>query len=134
MKVNSNSWHYKLLNHVLSDSADEVRKGSVGLCEYFWKVCWSAFLGVGIIALAIFFSFTLVAPLLYWAGVPLLLDFVAVGVFWYAIAGMCLSIAGVRYVYLKWSYRVGDRPPSLLMERIKAHKAKVCPLIEFEEE
>lgn len=129
MKINKDSWHYKLWRK--SFSFDERVPQETDLCRYCHKVFWQL---VGYAALASMCCVlaALVIMLLigigrgFWLHTALALEITL---------GSAAVIAAVVF-YVRWlnrgrSYR---EPQTLVGKYASATKQRVCPLVEFSEE
>lgn len=147
MKINTNSWHYKLV------TLGGKERAPYTLCPYFWKGVWN----LSIILFGIF-----IAGLISWAmGESLsLLIFTKLGltlspiiaVISSIILGLLLivfvmsSLIAIAYGFYKlislfqekrkkkWvnDLEAGKNPESnVIIAYIKARKRKVCPILEF---
>lgn len=157
MKVNKNSWHYKLMDYWDYEVIDQLLYGNnVTLCQYFWNVVGAilqsvAFAAMIVVAIAVFVFLAfaiIIAPINYlltaYFGVPELMEglgVVTIFIFW-----VLLPLAGGIEEYMRgnikgipdWMRLVPkeivkkEKKPNLAWEYIKAKKRKVCPLIQLE--
>lgn len=156
MKINKNSWHYKLVDHFDHDVVRElIYKKNVTLCQYFWSVV-GALIKAGIVVAGAAVVVALVGVLLYGlfcALMFLLIPFTGafmnykvydVGLMTVAFItlgstflGVMAACNGDMEVVPDWmksnTTEQEDKQPSLLWSWIKAKKDKVCPLIKLEE-
>lgn len=140
MKVNKNSWHYKVLSEkfCFMGGWDEWNISS-SLCVYFWQVVFRLFTGVGLglLVLSPFFSWTLIILDLTFSSIlgalltvmGLLVTFAA------PFLGTLFVVVCVgEFIKNKLPRReYKEKEPNLIVEYIKAKKNKVCPIIEFVE-
>jgi hypothetical protein len=138
MKLNKKSWHYRLADLGSSYLHHEVLNGRLGLCAYFWRVIWGGFIGtlvviLGAVALQIVIS-TLVVPFFLLSGTPIDDMFIASAVVGGAMTGGVLLAMGIVWCGSKLEDRQKQSEPSLISQRIAAHKNKVCPIMYFEED
>lgn len=124
MKLNKNSWHYKLWDD--SFDAYTSRPVSTDLCRYCHRVFWQL----------MFWAFVSVC------GIGLLWAFVYGGIYQglirhtlltLTIIGITGTVIGVFALYTWWinrdrSYR---EPTTLVGKYVQASKNKVCPMVEF---
>lgn len=157
MKVSKNSWHYKLATSVNTDVSFHLKHDyPVSLCQYFWSVVGA---GVGWFIMgwfALFLSWAFLTPLatffVAFAGTDLGSNFLSVSadigwvvipVFWMAVP--ILIGAGewqngrIKFAPKWMKLNITRSPkkenkPSLIVEWVKAKKAKVCPLVEVSDE
>lgn len=157
MKVNKNSWHYKLMDYWDYKVIDQLLYGNnVTLCQYFWNVVGAILQSGGfaimiVVAIALFLALffgIVIAPINYlltaYFGVPELMEglgVVTIFIFW-----VFLPLAGGIEEYLRgnikgipdWMRSTSkeivkkEKKPNLAWEYIKAKKRKVCPLIQLE--
>ena len=158
MKINKNSWHYKLLEKNASDNYYDLLNGrTVTLCNYFWSVVgymlktvcgWFA-IAMGAMA----FTWLLVSMLLgvvtlffaTWLPVnEVIADISFIGIVMNFVVIVTTVIHYGAYLiregrivpnYLKFtkSEKVVEAKPNLLFDYLKAKKHKVCPLLELED-
>lgn len=158
MKVNKNSWHFKLLKKVDSGVVDKLRCGdNITLCNYFWAVVLSGLkllaAGLGITIAAV----SLVALLLMMLSGIITLFFAS----WlplsptnahFSFFGLFLTVTFGGLFLIEWSKQLirdgqivpdylkfkksdvtVEHKPNLLSDYLKAKKAKVCPLVTLED-
>lgn len=124
MKIDTRKWHYRVW--CWSFSEKHPAPDSTNLCDYFWRI-------VGTVS----FGAMLVFCLLFWSGMAIYYGFIESQVGWYvvAIAAALLAFGWFIDRLEKWQ-AVRDakppRPPGLLRSYLRAKKAKVCPMVEFE--
>lgn len=148
MKVNKNSWHYKLLTgDIFGIQGVNSWNVSSSLCLYFWQVVFMLlWKGVALFFLTPFvINSLLILPLasifgLITTGVivqgdtgltVLVMELIVIIVFVIVWAGLSL------YTFLKDKTdlaEVVEKEPNLFVEYLKAKKNKLCPIIEFVEE
>lgn len=157
MKVNKNSWHYKLMDYWDYKVIDQLLYGNnVTLCKYFWNVVGAILQSVGfaamiVVAIVLFLALVfgiVIAPINYlltaYFGVPELMEglgVVTIFIFWVflPLAGgveeyMRGNIKGIPD-WMRFSHKEvvkKEKKPNLAWEYIKAKKAKVCPFIQLE--
>lgn len=157
MKVNKNSWHYKLMDYWDYKVIYRLRCGfNVTLCQYFWNVVGAILQSVGfaamiVVAIALFLALVfgiVIAPINYlltaYFGVPELMEglgVVSIFIFWVflpLIAGCEEYLRGNIKGIPDWMRLAPkeivkkEKKPNLAWEYIKAKKRKVCPLIQLE--
>lgn len=160
MKIDKNSWHFKLLDYFDCNITYKLSRGyNVTLCQYFWNVVGAlirgfalgfAFLFIGLFSCAAIWAVILM-PINYlfisYFGVEVFEDngYFGLGmlvVFWMVIptiVGCGDYVDGRMKLFPKWMKlsSVNTKPraekkPSLIVEYLKAKKSKICPLIELE--
>lgn len=126
MKINKNSWHYKL--------NDKLNGGYVNynnLCSYFWGTIFAIFM---LFIAAPFFTITgvliLLSPIIYFFNESYKL-------FNFAILGGILDIIllSILWHWYRKEYvlpKLPYREPSLVKKYIVAKKKKICPLVHYE--
>ena len=126
MKVNTNSWHYKMMRWY-REPYDMPRT----LCTYFWSVVLFGVLTLGCVGAGVVLLMAATSPV--WGTITYYL-------FGY-VAGLDLAtFVTVAYIIvgLMWLYQYGYVPEkiekSLPVEYMKAVKSKVCPMIEYVKE
>jgi predicted PurR-regulated permease PerM len=142
MDINRNKWHYKVITGdcFFMDGWYASRS----LCVYFWQVVarfhWCLFVftvAVSPLATAIVLG-TGTAESSYF----LVKVYASVGVAVSLLYGILLSsfvgfliVEGIKYVYNKFPRKHEEpskpKEPSIIIEYIKAKKAKVCPRLNF---
>ena len=147
MKVNKNSWHYRLLTgDIFGIQGVNSWNVSSSLCLYFWQVVFMLlWKGVALIFLTPFvINSLLILPLVSTLGLittgvivqgdtgltVLVMELIVIIVFVIVLAGLSL------YTFLKDKTDLADvveKDPNLFVEYIKAKKNKLCPIIEFVE-
>jgi len=125
MKINKDSWHYKLWRKSFNYS--ETIPTETDLCRYCHRVFWQV---VGI------------AMIIFTIGVVLaLLGLILYKGFWlntgtaFAVTGIAALVIGAIYLYNRW-LNGSPKPkqePTLASSWMQARKENVCPLVEFEE-
>lgn len=148
MKVNKNSWHYRLLTgEIFGIEGINSWNVSSSLCLYFWQVVF-ALLWKGV---ALFFLIPFVINALLIMPMTFILGWITTGVMLQGdtgltklvielivIIGCVITWAGLSlYTFLKDKTDLAgvvEKEPNLFVEYIKAKKNKLCPIIEFVEE
>lgn len=162
MKINRDSWHFKLIQEYDRDLAWELKNGyRISFCKYFWCVMWcfpkmfAVFLMLVTLAAFAFTGFCLliVYPLNFLLiglfDIVLLEDPKGIGIF-----GMLLSLSLTVVIsftlafqgdlkvvpkYLKFPEKQPkpkaniEKRPNIFLEYIKAKKAKMCPLVTLQD-
>lgn len=158
MKVNKNSWHFKLLEKTGSEIVDKLYSGyNITLCNYFWGVVSSGFkllaaglaitiLVIGITAMLLLMASGIIT--LFFASwlpvssanaafssVGLFLIGVFGGLFFIEWSSQLISNGQIVPDYLKFkkSDIAVEHNPNLLLDYLKAKKDKVCPLITLDD-
>lgn len=124
MKLNRNSWHYKLWAGTFEDRSYVPR--DTDLCRYCHKVFWAVVLRAfmfGALAVAVVMG----AYLLFYKGLYLHpLTFLEV-------TAIIASVIGAIVLYVRWinGRRSYQEPKTLVGKYARAAKQGVCPLVEF---
>lgn len=159
MKVNKNSWHYKLMNYFNFDIIDDLRYGSnVTLCRYFWNAVGSIIALLGAVALGLMVAALASLVLLAFVIAPISyltqsyfgfgwdfateLGVVMIWVVWVILPlghGLEQTIKGKMKVWPSWMKikllpPAASSRPNILVEYVKAKKNKFCPLVELDKE
>lgn len=131
MKLNRNSWHYK----VWAKSFDSYTgpPASTDLCRYCHRIFWQlvSYAILACLALAAVSGCVFLAYMLIWKaliphfGTTLLV----VGV----IAAVIIAI-GLYSRWLNGKRQYDQEPRTLVGQYLNAKKEKVCPLVEFDDE
>ena len=140
MKINKKCWHFKLADAVATNLSWDIREGRMGLCEYFWRVIGGGVTLLGVVGLCIGFGAVvlsaLIVPVYLLLELPVYNDFMGLAFMGWFSAGLGVGAAVITWMCAAFQKMTSNtkREPSLLSQRLTAHKAKVCPLMEFEEE
>lgn len=159
MKVNKNSWHYKLMNYFNFDIIDDLEYGSnVTLCRYFWNTVGSIIVLLGAILVGICVAGLLSLVLLAFVIAPISyltqsyfgfgwdfateLGALMIWIVWVGVPlcmGLEATVKGKIKVFPNWMKvklpePVPNTKPNILVEYVKAKKNKFCPLIELDKE
>lgn len=125
--VNTNSWHYKLVDTMLTNSSPKEN-----LCGYFWQIVGSI-----LIVLASIFSFLFI---LHLPGLVLMsVGAVAVSYWLILVIGIvfwAVFIGGMVLYNLYKNHRditYNDGKENIVVSWFKAKKSKICPIIEFKD-
>lgn len=124
MKVNVNSWHWKMYESFYRLSAIRIKDGDkqLSFCKYFSCVVLIVsilgLISIGPISL-------LVAGLIanFWFTIQIIGGSIAWIIFYLSL------ILGINKI-CDYRYSRTPKEPSLVRSRIQAHKRKVCPYIE----
>ena len=131
MKIKKDSWHYRFIKWTGKDP-------SPNLCNYFWQVVGPP-LFVTLIALLLVIA---VAGMIFEHGWSLLW-MIPLGLLGGAVLILIIASVALGYETLREKY-FGPKPvkepkpekekkPNIFIEWLKAKKAKVCPILEFED-
>jgi len=129
-KINRNSWHYKLNRHFFNNDYCMERRWEPkhnNFCSY-WRATMFRVLFAAILTVVFGFILTMMGvgaykhPLDAMIIVGSLIGFIA------AIVG-CAWLASFFDIRKKAN---ADKPQSLFMQKYKAHKSKICPMVEYD--
>ena len=142
MNLSKNTWHFKVVEDEFCFM--EGWDASRSLCLYFWQVVMRLFFGIGLGLLAVSPLVTIITYVTDTThSAPFLIHFYSfigfiVSFFYFFVLGIticCCTIEGVKWVARKFprKYKEPKEPkePSIIIEYIKAKKAKVCPMLNF---
>lgn len=124
-KINTNSWHYKLNANFLQDTPMAYwRQNHSDFCSYWRQTIVRVFVAACMCLFALFVLGSL-AMAFYLNPVESLL----------VVGTTLLMLAfAIFSVWLTTRNRgKPSEPDSLFMQKYKAHKAKICPMVEYEE-
>jgi uncharacterized protein (DUF2062 family) len=130
--INRNSWHYKFNKNFLNndDYCMERRwePKHNNFCSY-WRATMFRMLFAGLISALVLGLLTIIVLSTYHDPIKSAIVFGSL-VGFILIAIGCIAVA----VYLDTRKKTNaDKPDSLFVQKYKAHKAKICPNVEFKE-
>lgn len=130
MKLNRNSWHYK----IWANSFDTWNPAptSTDLCRYCHRIFWQLF-GYALVGCVIL----LMAAVVLFMGYLLIWKALIPHVGTTLLIGGGIVVAGVIvWLYCRWlnGKRQNSQPKTLVGQYLQANKDKVCPLVEFDDE
>jgi len=130
--INRNSWHYKFnKNFFNNDDYCMERRWEPkhnNFCSY-WRATMFRMLFAGLLIALVLGLFTIIGLAIYY-------DPIGSAIVFGLILAILLSAVGVITVaaYLDDRKKANaDKPDSLFAQKYKAHKAKICPGVEFKE-
>jgi heme/copper-type cytochrome/quinol oxidase subunit 2 len=127
--INRNSWHYKLNKHFFQEYEHSMETWweprHNNFCAY-WRATVFRVIFAGFIALFAFSFLSVVGSGVYQHPIEALM---IAG----SIIGVIALIVLVFFVLEKLKKRKydNDKPESLLVQRYRAHKSKICPMVEY---
>ena len=122
-KINRNSWHYKLNCHFLQDSTMRYWESTHSdFCSY-WRATISR-----LIVMAFFTALALI--LLGLLGAAVYVDPIGLLV-WFCVPAFVIGTAIGIAVY-NVNRKKKEPSQSLIAQKYRAHKEKICPMVEFE--
>lgn len=128
-KINRNSWHYKL-NKNFSNGQNmhyEWEPKHNNFCSY-WRATMFRMLFAAILSLGCIGILSMLGSVVYNDPVKSLF---VVG----SVIGLFATIIGIAMTANFFSNRKkanANKPDSLFMQKYKAHKAKICPMVEYD--
>lgn len=130
--INKDSWHFRLnMNFVNEHPEWRWLQDHPDFCSY-----WRATIFRVIFAMLLaFVGFSFLFTLVYGAYTEPLKALIIAGILIAIIAGIALFSLIYHYMQMR-KYKAGDKneedkPESLLMQKYRAHKAKICPMVEY---
>ena len=125
-KINRNSWHYKMNKNFLNADSMEYTWESKhnNFCSY-WRATILRMLCTLVVGLLLASTFTMLGYLVYAQPLAFL---IAIGF----VVGLLGIVAAVHF-FSNRKYVKADKPDSLFMQKYKAHKLKICPMVEYDE-
>lgn len=134
MKINQNSWHFKLHDKFSSKSHWRFYQGKpVSLCSYFWRTIGLILLSICMMGFFILIAAVLISGPFFW----LFEGDDRKAVFLVLIVEMVLLCMAVGSAIIDSDWWQKKRPkvkrdPGLFRSWLRAKKSKVCPLLELE--
>jgi hypothetical protein len=131
MKINTNSWHYKLWRSSFKESVWGV-PDKIDLCRYCHRVFWQVISK----ALACLMAVGCVGALVYGFYVAFILHFILS----MECLGAALLLLACPISYVTWlnhqrhPWEPVKEPKTLVGKWLQARKQRVCPMIEFTDE
>ena len=128
--INRDSWHYKLnknfnndYNHYMKSWEDK----RSNFCSY-WRATMFRVIGVFIMSLIAVIILATIGTVIYYEPVTAL---IVVG----PIIGIIAAIALIVFISEKIKYKKKPvdklKPESLIVQKYRAHKSKICPTVDF---
>ena len=130
--INRNSWHYKLNKNFFQEHSYSM--------EYWWEPKHNNFCAYWRATV-----FRVIFACLLAAGVVMAIYFIGGAIYYHPIdtliiVGIILCIFALFILSALISEKLKSRssnrepkPESLLVQRYRAHKSKICPMVEYEE-
>ena len=128
MKINKNSWHYKM-NYEFSERLPKT------LCSYFWTTVIRTLLLLVFSAAILTTLIILISPLALLFDIKHPMQEVSFSIYGLMFAlFLCLFIGAKVENYKRNKYLIRPyKKPNILWDYLKAKKEKVCPFLEFED-
>jgi hypothetical protein len=128
-KINRNSWHYKLNKNFFNESNMQYdwEPKHNNFCSY-WRATMFRVLFVTILAIG-------VGGLLTMLGVVAYLEPLRFAIVVGSVLGLIVTIFGIAVIAVFIDHRKkanADKPDSLFVQKYKAHKSKICPMVEYD--
>lgn len=128
-KINRNSWHYKLNKNFFNESSMQYywEPKHNNFCSY-WRATMFRLLFAASLSLLAIAIFTSLGFVIYLRPIQFLIGFlIAVGI---------IAIPVVTYLLVEFlkdrNKAKGYKPDSLFVQKYKAHKSKICPMVEYD--
>ena len=128
-KINRNSWHYKLNKNFFNESSMQYdwEPKHNNFCSY-WRATMFRMFFAAVMSLFVITMFTSLGFVIYLRPIQFLIGFlIAVGI---------IAIPVVTYLLVEFlkdrNKAKGYKPDSLFMQKYKAHKSKICPMVEYD--
>ncbi len=131
MKINTNTWHYRLWKASFTHKWDV--PDETDLCRYCHRVFWQL-LGIAALCGAILFC---AGTLLVGAAMILYKGFWLNPGIAFPVTGILAAVITVLVLYKRWlkgSPKHSTNDANLASSWVAARKQKVCPLVEFTDE
>jgi hypothetical protein len=130
-KINRNTWHYKLNKHFFNESEHWMERSweprHSDFCSY-WRATTFRLLLAGFMIFAILAFLFFIGVAVYNEPVQSLIVFSSIVLFLTVLAGYVWLIQKIQS---RKKTNV-DKPQSLIMQKYRAHKSKICPMVEYE--
>lgn len=127
MKINTSSWHYRLLREL---SYNVPRS----LCPYFWKVVFTLFIillfAFGVLVCSHGIGHTVLGKIDIALGI-VWLDVLLATVFGLVIITLEISLVVGIFIFADFTKNKLDKSESIAVGYAKAVKSKICPTLEF---
>ena len=128
-KINRNSWHYKLNKNFFNESSMQYdwEPKHNNFCSY-WRATMFRVLFASILILVLGFMLTML-------GVVVYLEPLRVAIVVGTVLGLIATIVGIAAIAVFIDDRKkanSNKPDSLFMQKYKAHKSKICPMVEYD--
>lgn len=129
MKINKDSWHYKVWNSTFDSTFDRynITPTDTDLCRYchriFWRLVMYTFGSATLLS-----AIGILAWLVFYDGL-----FLHTGITLIAFATIGIAISSI-VLYNRWlsGHHAYQEPTTLLGKYMQANKQRVCPIVEFE--
>jgi len=124
-KIKKNSWHYKLNANFMQDySMERWEYYHSDFCSY-WKATIGRLILAAFMLMGLLFVLSAIAAAFYLDPATSL-----------SVVGAAILVIGAL-TFFAWfrtrNHHKPSKPDSLFMQKYKAHKAKICPMVEYEE-
>ena len=128
--INRNSWHYKLNKNFMNENGYWMDRywepKHSNFCSY-WRATMFRVIGVCFVALFAGFILLLIGNLFYTEPVKSLIGLgSAISVF-----AVLISMVIVSEMIKERKQLADKNPESLIVQKYRAHKSKICPTIDF---
>lgn len=128
-KINRDSWHYKLNKNFFNDVSMKYtwEPEHNNFCSY-WRATMFRLLFAAALSLIAITMFTILGIGLYLHPIEFLIGF--------SLVVVMIAIPVGTYLLVEFlkdrNQAKGDKPDSLFVQKYKAHKSKICPMVEYD--
>jgi hypothetical protein len=130
-KINRDSWHYKLNKYFFNEYENSMgynwEPRHSDFCSYWrataFRLLWAGFMIFSILAFLFF-----IGGAIYNEPVQSLIVFLSIVLLFTAFA-LVVSLTEKMRSRRNSNY---DKPQSLFMQKYRAHKSKICPMVEYD--
>lgn len=135
MKINENSWHFRLVRFNSYYKARDLREYGGSFCSYFWSVVWAFLACTARFVLCLLIGWLFIyQPVSYlWAPTDEKLVMIILWVAAITIANLVGLMIFIKNKIPK-KKKIENKEPNILVEYIRAKKQKFCPIIEIVKE
>jgi hypothetical protein len=128
--INRSSWHYKLNKHFFNEYYHNMEywwePRHNNFCTY-WRVTIFRIIVACLLVVAALATLYFIGGAIYYHPIDaLILTGTVIGVIVFCILAVLISEK-----LMSRSYKHDSKPESLLMQRYRAHKSKICPMVEY---
>lgn len=133
-KINRNSWHYRLNRHFLNHYSYSMERNwepnHNNFCSY-WRVTMFRLVLAIMLTVVAGSILSLIAVGAYnnpWKALEVVLTIVIAGLVVFA----ALVVAYCIHEYKERNKKTVDDPKSLFVQKYRAYKSKICPMVEYD--
>lgn len=130
-RINRNSWHYKLNKHFMNEdsySMDRWERHRNNFCSY-WRATFFRVVAILVITSAVTFILASIAYAI-WAN-PMG-SAIAIGMI-VAVIATIVGVLFIAYTVANKAEQINNDPnPSIVIQRYKMYKSKICPSVQYD--